>query len=143
MFDGNTLHIEDSTYPLTEGLVGLLFSKNPKQYNNQDSETYKTIIEQTSAHLTRDGLKIRKSGYKYTHIIAKLFPPATGSGLYMRLQRNNLAYWNDPNELVERLSLLLSSQAAGNTGVSNEILSIFEELYEAGIIKRIPNESNR
>ncbi|KAF0719455.1 Integrase catalytic domain-containing protein [Aphis craccivora] len=40
-----------------------------------------------------------------------------------------LVYWNDPNELVERLKLLLASKAAGNTGVSNEILSIFEELH--------------
>jgi ABC-type ATPase involved in cell division len=48
-------------------------------------------------------------------------------------------YWNDPNELVDRLRLLLASQSAGNTGVSNEILSIFEELYESGITKKIPN----
>ena len=57
----------------------------------------------------------------------------------MKLQKHSLVYWNDPNELVDRLRLLLASKAAGNTGLSNEILSIYEELYEAGIIKRIPN----
>ncbi len=57
----------------------------------------------------------------------------------MQLQTHNLVYWNDPNELVDRLRLLLASQSAGNTGVSNEILSIFEELYESGITKKIPN----
>ena len=57
----------------------------------------------------------------------------------MKLQKNNLVYWNDPNELVVRLRLLLASKEAGNTSVSNEILSIFEELLEAGLIKRIPN----
>lgn len=57
----------------------------------------------------------------------------------MKLQNKSLVYWNDPNELVERLRLLLASQAAGNTGLSNEMLSIYEEWYEAGLIKRIPN----
>ncbi|KAE9521330.1 hypothetical protein AGLY_018273, partial [Aphis glycines] len=63
----------------------------------------------------------------------------SGSGLSIQLQKHNLVYWNDPNELVCRLRLLLASKAAGNTGVSNEILLIFEELQEAGLIKRIPN----
>ena len=43
-------------------------------------------------------------------------------------------YWDDPNELVDRLRLLLASQAAGNPSHNNEIISIIEELWEAGII---------
>lgn len=43
-------------------------------------------------------------------------------------------YWDDPNELVERLCLLLASQSAGNPSHNNEILSIMEELREAEII---------
>lgn len=92
------------------------------------------------AHLTADGSRIRKGGTKYETIIGKLF--LTGEGMKyggLKLQKHNLVYWDNPNELVDRLRLLLASQAAGNTSVSNEILSIFEELYEAGIIKRIPN----
>jgi len=57
----------------------------------------------------------------------------------MKVQRNNLVYWDNPNELVDRLRLLVASKSAGNTGVSNEIISIFEELLEAGLIKRISN----
>jgi len=44
----------------------------------------------------------------------------------MKVQRNNLVYWDNPNELVDRLRLLVASKSAGNTGVSNEIISIFE-----------------
>jgi len=106
-------------------------------YTNNDLKTYKSILNQTSAHLTADGSKIKKGGNKYTDIIQNLFP--SGSGLSVKLQKHNLVYWNDPNELVDRLRLLLASKAAGNTGVSNEILSIFEELHEPGLIKRIPN----
>jgi len=40
-------------------------------------------------------------------------------------------YWDDPNELVERLRLLTASYQAENTAHSNEIMSILEELREA------------
>jgi len=133
----NTLTIEDTSYPLTQGLGNLIFSKSPKLYTKNDLKTYKSILIQTSAHLTLDEKKIKKGGNKYTDIILNLFP--TGSGLSMKLQKHNLVYWNNPNELVDRLKLLLASKAAGNTGVSNEIISIFEELHEAGLIKHIPN----
>lgn len=47
---------------------------------------------------------------------------------------NVLTYWDDPNELVQRLQLLVSSNSAGHTGHNNEIISIIEELREANII---------
>lgn len=42
----------------------------------------------------------------------------------------NIIYWDDPNELVERLSKLGASQEAGNTEHNNEINAIIEELLE-------------
>lgn len=134
-FIDNNLIIEDTSYPLSTGVIQLLFSKNPYRYTKQDLSVYKNILIHSSAHLTNDGSKIKIGGKKYKNIICKLF----SSGMGMKLQKYNLVYWNDPNELVDRLRLLLASQAAGNTGVNNEILSIYEELHEAGLIKRIPN----
>jgi hypothetical protein len=43
-------------------------------------------------------------------------------------------YWDDPNELCERLQLLLASKSAGNTNHDQEINSIIEELKERNII---------
>lgn len=143
-FAQDTLIVEDKLYPLTPGVVNLLFLKHPvATYTAADLEIYKRILIHTSAHLTADGSKIKSGGDKYRNIIVKLFNSHTadtiaGSGLSMKLQEHNLVYWDDPNELVDRLRLLLSSREAGNTGVSNEILRIFEELLEAGLIKRIP-----
>lgn len=134
-FKNNAIIIKDTSYQLTPGLVELLCFRYPMQYTDNDLNTYKEILIQTSAHLTQDGAKIKKGGTKYTQIIRKLFP----SGMGVKLQTHDLVYWNDPNELVDRLRLLLASQSAGNTGVSNEILSIFEELYESGITRKIPN----
>lgn len=55
--------------------------------------------------------------------------------LNMKDNQNMYTYWNDPNELVQRLRLLISSTSAGHTGHQNEISSIIEELREADIIK--------
>ncbi|KAL4083731.1 hypothetical protein QTP88_029047 [Uroleucon formosanum] len=55
--------------------------------------------------------------------------PKKGSGLYKDvLPQTQLVYYDDPNELVTRLNLLVSSQSVGNTGVNKEIISILEEL---------------
>lgn len=138
-----TLSVDNSEpkieYPLTDGLLQLIFLKSPNGYSTQDLSNYKALLVETGAHLNKTETAIRKNIYsrKYTNIISQLF--SSGGGLVMKLQKNNLVYWDDPNELVVRLRLLLASKAAGNTGVSNEIISIFEELLEAGIIKRIPD----
>lgn len=44
-------------------------------------------------------------------------------------------YYDDPNELCDRLKLLISSKGAGNTNHDQEINSIVEELRERGIIE--------
>jgi len=133
----NTLLIDSNVYSLTSGLIQLLFLKNPLVYTENDLDEYKSILTQTSVHLSADGNKIKKGGTKYSSIISKLFP--SGGELTIKLQKNNLVYWDNPNELVDRLRLLLASKAAGNTGVSNEIISIFNELHESGLIKRVPD----
>lgn len=43
-------------------------------------------------------------------------------------------YFDNINEIVDRLRLLVSSRDAGHTGHENEIASIVEELREAGVI---------
>lgn len=48
---------------------------------------------------------------------------------------NMHSYWNDPNELVDRLRLLIASKSAGHSGHNNEIISIIEELREHKIIE--------
>lgn len=44
-------------------------------------------------------------------------------------------YYDDPNELCDRLKLLVSSKAAGNSNHDQEINSIIEELRENGILE--------
>ena len=45
-------------------------------------------------------------------------------------------YYNDPNDLVSRLNLLVASKHAGNTGVDNEISDIIDELLKKSYISK-------
>ena len=60
-----------------------------------------------------------------------------GMGLNMLALNNKpkeYIYWDNVNELVDRLRLLVASTSAGNNNHNNEIISIIEELHEAQII---------
>lgn len=63
----------------------------------------------------------------------------TGSGIETEFipYNENVAYefYDDPNELCDRLRLLIASRAAGNTNHAQEINSLIAELRESGYIK--------
>lgn len=138
---GNTEYVKP-----TRGLLDLMFRTDPKGYSDKDLKVYKKILESTNAHRKeyRKDKPINSSrSKKYTSVISSLFStkkpiagtPKLGNGLLTkRLVKSTLTYWDDPNELIERLRLLEASRLAGNTGVKNEIYSIIEELKEAGYI---------
>jgi hypothetical protein len=60
-----------------------------------------------------------------------------GEGLprFMSLKKSHeFVYYDNIEELISRLRILVASRTAGNTSVDNEILNIEEELREAGVI---------
>lgn len=140
--DKNDLIVKDRYYEGTSGLYELLCKKNPDSdsYTDQDLKNYLEIVEITNAHrigYRPEGRLNGNGGRKYKEIIKPAFSK-TGGGLLMSLTANNkkseYVYWNDPNELVDRYRLLTKSKEAGHTNHDNEIISIIEELREAGII---------
>lgn len=65
-----------------------------------------------------------------------------GEGLQKRLLRRStpdFRHWGDPNVLCDRLRLLIFSKQVGNTRLYSKIISILEELQEAGFIKDYGN----
>jgi hypothetical protein len=143
--EGNIL-VGGINYGSSEGLYELLFKKKPDKgiYKEEDLSAYRSILFASSAH--RDGNKpngrIRSNnGYKYTRIIKKLFP-SSGRGMgqtWKTTKFRDIIYWDNPNELVQRLEHLVSSTETGNREHANEIISIVEELREAGFIKGLGN----
>lgn len=153
-----TFLVGKKLFPATPGVTNLLSSNNLENYSEDDLNTYKNMLVYTSAHRRNfnkfNEINRDKSDSKYTKIVSKLFPTSQrklhekrGASLkkpqtkYKSMNRKstddgfNYVYWDDLNELVDRLRVLMSSQTAGHTGHDNEIISIIEELREAKIIK--------
>lgn len=152
--------IRTKMFPVTPGLTSLLLESNPRYYTEKDLKAYKDMLQYTNAHRksfsAKGAIDRNSKSTKYNKIIAPLFPnrkskrlnPSSGDGLPLSKKRKgipqtdykivemenakiNYTYWDDPNELVDRLRLLLASTSAGHTGHNNEIISIIEELHEA------------
>lgn len=149
--DDGSIRIDDVTYGHTKGLYELIFKRIPDDelYNDQDLEAYKDILKKTNAHkrgYNYQGNINRNASIKYKTVIAKLFPKALYSGkgrvrnkrppslMKSFTDNREIVYWNDANELCDRLRLLVVSAETGNNSHTNEIISIIEELKEANII---------
>lgn len=133
------IYVKNKNFKLSDGLRNLLFLTQPKKYTDNDLKVYKDILLLTDTNkISLDNISDYKK-IKYKEIIQPLFK--SGNGIqteYMVLNKKNddskYTYWDDPNELIERLRLLVSSNSAGHNAHNNEILSIIEELKEANII---------
>lgn len=116
---------------------------NPdEQVQGTLSQKYRTIIK---PYLIKKGILKTASGPKS---FSKPPPPnkplrrtqslkhyTTGGLLNLSNNKIDYVYYDDPNELINRLRLLIASQLAGNDSVNNEILFILEEMRESKIIK--------
>lgn len=151
----NIVTIDKRSYELTPGLKELLVRSKPdlSLVTELDKIVYKDMLHNTHAH-KRDfhpngQIKGDKS-LKYRQIIKPLFSQNSvqdeepimktkSGGFLTKLKKyksnTDYVYWDDPNELIERLKLLIASKNAGNTNHDNEIISIIEELKEADVIK--------
>jgi len=141
--DFQNIYIDKKTYPATPGLVELLCKKEPDMtvVTEADKPAYKTILLDTNAHKYhhRPSGEVRVNNTPKFAIVSQLIGyKGIGLASPMLVKPNykpECIYWDDPNELVERLRLLTASYQAGNTARSNEIMSILEELREANYIE--------
>lgn len=150
--DDGSIRVDDVIYNPTEGLYELVFKRIPDDeiFDDQDLAAYKDILQRTNAH--KRGYKYRNNvnrgnSVKYRTVIAKLFPktlyggtgrtPSKGKDLVVMksLKKNpDIVYWDNANELCDRLRLLVVSAETGNNSHTNEIINIIEELKEAKVI---------
>lgn len=137
--DNGYIFIKENKYLGTRGLYELLFKKNPIEYNESDLTSYGEILKDTNAYkinFASNGRVNSDRSAKYRNIIKDIISKKHhGFGLLKVTKPNtDYVYWNDPNELTDRLKLLIASQQAGHNNHNNEIISIIEELREANII---------
>lgn len=142
----------DKSFELTAGISELLLKKKPNLslVTEKDKLVYKHMLSITNVHkrdFEPNGQLKGDRSIKYREIIKPLFSELSDSDSFVpksggsipKLKKYNpntdLIYWDDPNELIDRLKILVASREAGNSNHDNEILAIIEELREAGIIK--------
>ena len=127
--------VDDEEYEGTSGLWELIVSKNPKKdnYNDEDEKNYTRLMVKTNAlHQNNDPNNPRpksSDSIKWKKILGPIWfgkKDYKGKGV--------VVIRSDPNALLERLDLLLSSQEAGHTGVGNELVSICDELKRQGVL---------
>lgn len=143
LLNDDELVVKGIRYKPTDGLLELLFSRFPDTdvITETDELKYRDILQATHAHRREydedEAVNANRSS-KYRNFIAKLFPvrhsSARGLAYKPLLPYIDIQYWNDPNELVQRLHLLLASRHAGHTGHDAEIQEIEDELRAANII---------
>ena len=143
-------------YRGTEGLWSLLTIKQPEGYTKQEKELYEDIVLRTNALFQNYDPTIMRAnanrGWKWRNLISDIWEdnikrqtenrsrsntlPQTGKGC-SSLSKNKTKIIHiptDPNELVKKLHLLLSSKSAGNTGLYNEINAILDQLLKKNIL---------
>lgn len=146
---GEYIIIENTAvFPATDNLYKLIFYNEPgKNFSNEELAYYKEMLELTNAHRTFDNkLKSAPTVQKYRDIIRPMYVKSTSSRSPVRTRSqqsgggiyNNkpieYVYWDNSNELCDRLRLLIASEEAGNHSHTNEIQAILNELKEAHII---------
>ncbi|XP_046593874.1 uncharacterized protein LOC124294070 [Neodiprion lecontei] len=136
--------IDGTLYPKTQGLLELLFKTMPNSAHvtRNDAENYRNILLATNArrkyYSATEPIQNAHSD-KFKQFIAELLNISTsGKGVSPSSQMSKRTgegvllpqawvtrqgveadyFWDDAKELVERLRLLMASQAAGNTSHS-------------------------
>ena len=130
----NDIMFEDGKeYEGTPGLWELIVSKNPDKslYTPDDEKNYTRLMVETGAfhHKNNPNRPRSSDSYKWKNILSPIWANRKkyeGSGV--------IVIPSDPNPLVEKLDLLLSSQEAGHTNVGNELISICDELKRQGVL---------
>jgi hypothetical protein len=149
--NGNDIIVKNKTYEGTKGLWELVTLKEPSaNVTNNDLKNYEEIILGTYAYMQNNDKNSRRvkssAGNKYINYIRpilvdrKILKEKTGSGIdnfkIFTKSPVEYVYWNDVQELKDRLLLLLGEYDAGNDSpqIHNEIMNIIEELKEENVI---------
>jgi len=137
---GDNLIVGDKEYKGTPGLWELIISKQPDAnvYSRDDFENYAKIMVDTSAlkqnNNPAEAVPKSSRGWKWKNLLRRICRDRSqyvGQGI-----GTTVVIPSDPDALLDRLDILLTSKAAGNTGVRNEIVSICDELLRQKVLSR-------
>ena len=113
-------------------------TKNQSKYNYRIEEIDKNIKKQKKEILEEINKRkrMKSNGIGRGRGIRGRGRGRIGKGIKGGNQTNSLIYYNNPQQLIDRLRLLVGSKRAGNTNpeIDNEIIGISDELVKKGLI---------
>ena len=117
----------------------MVTTPDDKIFTNRDYYNYAEIMHSTNAlRINNDESETRpkaNKSWKWKHVLKPIWDENdmyTGNGLTPSVPAIILPC--DPIALVERLDILMTSKAAENTGVRNELVSVCDELLRQNLI---------
>jgi hypothetical protein len=135
----------DEIYPLNdkEKYTDILMSTNALRRNNDRNETYRkssrspkwmNLLKPIWSKYSRASKPAHH--YMGSSVNKGLAPLASShtDGIIAHKGLVLIILPSDPIALLDRLDLLFASHRAGNTGVRNEIVSIYDELRRQGVV---------
>ena len=128
VIEDNNIIVDDKEYEGTPGLWELIVSQKPDMeiIMRKDLENYENLLHKTnSLYKNNDPTQNRPKGNYRGDAWNKVKKFWYNRERYEG--KGVIVIPEDPDALLERLDLLLSSQNAGHTGVGNELVSICDE----------------
>jgi hypothetical protein len=149
------------SYKGTDGLWQLLTLNEPNNYTDKDLKEYKEILIKSEVMYLKNNRKQNRPkanrGHKWVNIVKPIWEemmaespvrrtisetsPRYGKGCKIAKKSklcskttNTIILPSDPNALVEKLVLNISSKQAGNTGVDDETFAILDQLKRMNVI---------
>ena len=129
----NNIIVGGEKFRGTPGLRELIMEDNPRNYTREDENEYgRLLVKANVLHRNFDPKNPHPRSSDSIKWMGILRPIWFGKKDYKG--KGVVVIPSDPNALLERLELLLSSQEAGHTGVGNELVSICDELKRQGVL---------
>ena len=124
------------------GLWGLITSKEPDKelidWDKNDIKDYERLMIKTNAlhrgNNPKNPYPKSSNSKKWLGLLSPIWNKYKAMSSKKFDGKGTVILSSNPNALLERLDLLLTSQKAGHTGVGNELVSICDELKRQGIL---------
>ncbi len=119
----------DFQIPYSTNMLRALIDRtiNPSNFPYEDQENLYTLLNKVGYQVPKGSASKRLKWFKNFSRADSRSDEQSGSGL-----QNVMFLSSDPNELVERLSVLIQERQAGNDNVLDEGTAILDFLREAG-----------
>ena len=134
----NNIIVDGEKFRGTPGLWQLIMEEKPRFFTKEDMDDNKDLLKKTNAFYhdfnPKNPNPRSSKSYKWNNLLRYIWYEMEGYEMEGYEGEGIVIMSSDPNALLERLDLLLSSQKAGHTGVGNELVSICDELKRQGVL---------